>query len=92
MRESRFRRLGAEMLVFNPVRWETRLLTSLSAAVFEMLLRSPATEEEITAGVAALLPAGASSAEMRGRVREVMEELHRFDLVRPCAGAPDATR
>jgi PqqD family protein of HPr-rel-A system len=90
--EVRFRRLDGEALVFNPARWETRLLTAVSAAVFEALRRSPATAEELAAKVATLEPAGASPAEILERVREILNELNRLDLVRPCAGFPDASR
>jgi PqqD family protein of HPr-rel-A system len=90
--EVRFRRLDDEALVFNPARWETRLLTTVSAAVFEALRKSPATAEELAATVAGLEPAGASPAEIQQRVREILDELNRFDLIRPCAGFPDANR
>ena len=90
--ETRFRRIDAEALVFNPFRWETQLLTSLSAVVFEALKRSPATAEEVAVEVAALQPAGVSPAEVLERVREILDELNRFGLIRPCADGPDETR
>jgi PqqD family protein of HPr-rel-A system len=90
--KTRFRLLDGEALVFDPACWETRLLTALSAAVFETILRSPATAEELAAKLAAWQSTGASPAELLQRVREILDELNRYGLIRPCANEPDAHR
>jgi PqqD family protein of HPr-rel-A system len=90
--KSRFRRLDGEALVFDPACWETRLLTALSAAVFETLLRSPATTDELAAKLATWQPTGACPAELLQRVREILDELNRYGLIRPCANDPNAHR
>ena len=91
-RDTRFRRLDHEAVVFNPESGETQLLTAVAAAVLEALRRSPATPGELIPAVTALLSAEASSADVLVRVCEILDELNRLGLARPCLGVRDAAR
>jgi PqqD family protein of HPr-rel-A system len=79
----RARHFGSHALVFNPVTWDTHLLTGASLAVFVRLLQSPATVEELARALAPSGPDHAPGTALHEKARSVIEELRRLELVRP---------
>lgn len=89
-RETRFRRFDTEALAFNPLTWETHLLTGNAVPVVTRLLASPASLDELVHAVAAQSSERISPDALRKSVSHVLEELHNFELIVEESEAADA--
>lgn len=87
----RFRRFDAEALVFNPLTWETHLLTGKAASVLACLLRSPASIDELVQSMADSWDEGTPPDVRRESVSRVLEELRDLELIGEGPGSTDAT-
>jgi len=66
--------------VFNSLSWDTHLLNDSAAAVLDLLLLAPRTEDEVTALLVELLDEG-SRAEAAKHAKTVLGELSHLRLV-----------
>jgi len=86
-------RFGAEVVVFNPLSWETHLLNQTAAHVLESLRRGPQSAWDLAAALTEDLDPDAAPEAYANQIELLMEELEGFGLaVRQLAGADDADR
>jgi PqqD family protein of HPr-rel-A system len=88
--ETRLRRFDTEALAFNPLTWETHLLTGKAVPVFARLLSSPASFDELVRAVAAASKEDTLSIVPRESVSRVLEELRDLGLIVEAPEACDA--
>jgi len=88
--EPRLRRFDAEALAFNPLTWETHLLTGKAVHVFARLLSSPTSFDDLVRVAAALSNEDPASSAVRESVSRVLEELRLLQLIVEAPEASDA--
>jgi PqqD family protein of HPr-rel-A system len=86
----RLRRFDTEALAFNPLTWETHLLTGKAAPVLARLLSSPASLDDLVRAVAAASKDETPSMVPPESVFRVLEELRDLGLIVEMPEASDA--
>ena len=88
--ETRLRRFDTEALAFNPLTWETHLLTGKAVPILARLLSAPASLDELVRAVAAASKEDTLSIVPRESVSRVLEELRNLELIVEVPEASDA--
>jgi PqqD family protein of HPr-rel-A system len=87
---TRLRRFDAEALAFNPLTWETHLLTGKAVPVLARLLNSPAFFDELVRAVVVESKVETPSMVPPESVSRVLEELRDLGLIVEMPEAHDA--
>jgi len=84
---TRVHRFGDEGLVFNPLSWETHLVSDPALRVVEVLASGPRREVDLALELAAE-DDEPDVASVRNRLKPLLDELRNLGLVSARAGAP----
>lgn len=76
---------GDEVVVFNPLSWDAHLLNAAAAAVLELLIEAPRSDDDIAAFLREALHDAERNAAAE-HARRLLEELTRLGLVRTIDG------
>ena len=82
--------LGEEVVLFNPVSWETHVLNPAAAAVFELLTESPRDVDEVARYLSEMLQE-TEQPRAREHAEVVLRDLAALALIREADDAGGAT-